>query len=120
MCRVVLEVSFWDAQFIAGGKKPRIVVPLRSCNETGKYGLSNQSRFSVSTTAPTSHGTDKFDSLNSPMSIFRHVSTEDIPICIGKFRRIKGVRADDSSAVFVRLGKQIGRECAVKQPDQCS
>src|SRR6266702_1908792 len=105
MCGVVSEVSFGDAQFIGGGKKPRVIVPLRSCNETGKYGLSNQRRFSVSTTAPTSHGTDKFGSLQPPILIFRHDCTEDIPIGIGKFRRIKGLRADDGSPVLVRLGK---------------
>src|SRR6266702_2025190 len=101
LCGVVSEVRFWDAQFIGGEKKPRVTVPLRSCNNTGKYDFYNQS--AVSTTAPTSHDPAKFGSLQSPALIVERDFIDDLPICIGKFRRIKGLRADDGSPVFGRF-----------------
>src|SRR6266702_632997 len=90
MCGVVSEDSLWDAQFIGGENKPRVVVPLHSCNNTGTYGLYNQSSFSVSTIAPTSHDTAKFGGLQSPMLIFRHDSVEDIRKRVGNCRAGKG------------------------------
>src|SRR6266702_1319853 len=108
MCGVVSEDSFWDAQFIGGENKPGVIVSLRLCNNTGTYGLYNQPSFLVSTIAPTPHDMAKFGGLQSPILIIEQDFVDNLPICIGNFRRIKGLSADDGSSTLDRFGQQIG------------
>src|SRR6266702_2084764 len=121
MCGIVPKDRSLDAQFIGGEDEPRVVAPLRLCDNTSKYGSYNRRSALISTRAigPASHDTAKFSSTQSLILVSIHDSIKDPLICIGNFCHRNGLRADDGSPVFDRLGKQIGRECAGKQLYQC-
>ncbi len=106
MCGVVSEDSFRGAQFARGKNKPRVIASLGFAT-IAVVGLYNQCSISVSTIAPTSHDTAKFGGLQAPILVVEYGSKEDMIICIRKFSRIKGLRADDGSPAFDRLRKQI-------------
>src|SRR5258708_6240791 len=114
MCGVVSEDRFRDAQLTGGKNKPGIILPLHPCDNTSNDGSCNQSRALV---FPTSHSVCESGGLQSPAFVVEQDSIDNLPGRIGNLRLVKGLHADDGSPVFDRCRNQIGKECAVKQPD---
>ena len=107
MCGVVSEDRFWNAQFVGGENKPRVIAMLYSCDNTGDSSLCNQSGIFVPVISPASDNLHNSGGQRTTILVFGQNFVKDAE-CVGNVFWIDGLRAYDGSPFFDRLGEQIG------------
>ena len=96
MCSVLSEDSLRDTEFIGCEVKPRVIVPLYSCDNDRKNGL-HKSRILVLAIVPASDEFHNFCRLRWAVPIFRCESEDDRYKCVRIDHEVDGIGTDVNS-----------------------